>query len=784
MNTNVIKINKNECIACQIEWNLSFRPLVAYLKRRLKTEETIKKEFYRFLLEKIEKEGALAKNIEVKDLSKHKDTLELIFTILTPLMANEKELYWALSTPVPDQIFFSTDLLYNFIQKNVEEKDKADEEYIKQKEKNQLKFIYNIILKRYYNYSALTNSEVRFAYDNPQTGLIQYYNVNVDTQFVDISYKKNELPALNFEQFSGFVDDEHGLELLHTALPLSDFKLDGFTVISVTDVTLQHAIDGIREALVNHNYQTEAYKYIIQTLRTLGGNAQLEFGLLPLITVNDKPILDDDDDLSVLINAGKQFGIDNSVFYQQLELYKNNPQPLFFNKITDEQVAKTPFMAAIKKSGIKSYSILPVFYNAELVGILEIYSKEEVLIDDMLLSRLHSAMPLLGQLFQYRIEEFNAKMDEVLKDKFTALQPSVQWKFNQQVWEFIKKNKGNKNAQDIETVTFKDLYPLFGAIDIRNSTLERNLALKEDLKMQLEKLSTSLTALKKTIKLDLIDKILYNCKNWIEQTSDFISSSDEDALNEFLEFEVYPVLKHIEKNHPVVKEIVEDYFESINPATGMAYQNRRTLETSMQFINSSVGEYLERAQEELQKTFPFYFAKFRTDGVEYDIYIGQEIAPDIPFDVLFLKNMRLWQLQSMVEIARLTNRLVDKMVKPLLTTQLIFIHSNPIDISFRNDERRFDVEGSYNIRYEVIKKRIDKVKVKDKDERLTQPGKIALIYHNAFEANEYLTYISYLQEQKFLTADVEMLELEELQGISGLKALRVGVNYVGDLNES
>ncbi|MCJ0743779.1 hypothetical protein [Pedobacter montanisoli] len=780
MNTNVIKINNNECIGRQIEWSLSFRPLVAYLKRRLKTEETIKKEFYRFLLEKIEKEGALAKNLVVENLSEHKETLELIFTILTPLMANEKELYWALSTPVPDQIFFSTDLLYNFIQKNVEEKDRVDEEYVKQKEKNQLKFIYNVILKRYYNYSVLTNNEMRFAYDNPQTGLIQYYNVNVDTQFVDITYKKNELPSLNFEQFSGFVDDEHGLELLHTALPLSDFKFDGFTVISITDVTLQHAIDGIREALVNHNYQTEAYNHIIQTLRTLGGNAQLEFGLLPLITVNDKPILDDDDDSSMLINAGKQFGIDDSVFYQQLELYKNNPQPLFFNKITDEQVAKTPFMDAIRKSGIKSYSILPAFYNAQLVGILEIYSKQEVLIDDLLLSRLHSAMPLLGQLFQYRIEEFNAKMDEVLKDKFTALQPSVQWKFNQQVWEFIKKNKGNKNAQDIETVTFKDLYPLFGAIDIRNSTVERNLALKEDLKMQLEKLSSSLTALKKTIKLDLIDKILYNCKNWIEKTSDFISSSDEDALNEFLEFEVYPVLKHVEKNHPAAKEIVDDYFASINPDTGMAYQNRRTLETSMQFINSSVGEYLERAQEELQKTFPFYFAKFRTDGVEYDIYIGQEIAPDIPFDTLFLKNMRLWQLQSMVEIARLTNRLVNKMVKPLLTTQLIFIHSNPIDISFRNDERRFDVEGSYNIRYEVIKKRIDKVKIRDKDERLTQPGKIALIYHNTFEANEYLTYISYLQEQKLLTTDVEMLELEELQGISGLKALRVGVNYEAD----
>ncbi|WP_199120929.1 GAF domain-containing protein [Pedobacter sp. ASV28] len=778
MNTNIIKINKDERINCQIEWSLSFRPLVAYLKRRLKTEQTIKKEFYRFLLEKIEHENALVKNLTVEDLIKHKDTLELIFTILTPLMANEKELYWALSTPVPDQIFFSTDLLYDFIQKNVEQ-DNLDEVHKVDKEKKQAMFIYNMILERFYNYTPLANSEILYGYKNPQTGLTQYYNINVDTQFVDIVYNKKDLPELNFEQFSANPQDEKEIAILKTLLPLNDFRFDGFTVISLKDVTLQHAIDGIRDALVNHTYQDEAYGHIIQALKTLAENGQIEFGLLPLLTVNNKPVFDDEDEnsSSILMNSAKAAGLDEQTLYAQLEAYKNDPRPLFFNKITDEVIERIPFLDIIKKSGIESYSLLPVFYNNQLVGMLEIYSKTELLVDEKLLSRLHVAMPFLGQLFKYRIEEFNAKMDEVLKDKFTALQPSVQWKFNQQVWEFIKKNKGKKKALNIETVTFKNLYPIFGAIDIRNSTIERNLALKDDLKVQLNKLSMTLTTLRKVIKLELIDKILFNCRNWIEKTNGFISSSEEDLLNEFLEFEVYPMLKYVEKNHPNTKDIVSDYFESIDPYTGVAYENRRTLETSMQFINTAVGEYLENTQEDLQKTYPCYFAKFRSDGIEYDIYIGQEIAPDIPFDLLYLKNIRLWQLQTMVDIARLTNGLIDKMQKPLLTTQLIFIHSNPIDISFRNDERRFDVEGAYNIRYEVVKKRIDKVQIKNTNERLTQPGKIALVYYNAFEANEYLEYIKYLQEQELLLRDLEMLDLEELQGVSGLKALRVGVNY-------
>ncbi|WP_431214459.1 hypothetical protein ACQ86N_06435 [Puia sp. P3] len=66
--------------------------------------------------------------------------------------------------------------------------------------------------------------------------------------------------------------------------------------------------------------------------------------------------------------------------------------------------------------------------------------------------------------------------------------------------------------------------------------------------------------------------------------------------------------------------------------------------------------------------------------------------------------------------------------------------------------------------------------MRDTNERLTQPGKIAIIYLNEREADEYWGYIRYMQEKGVLGLEVENLELEELQGVSGLRALRVGVN--------
>ena len=82
----------------------------------------------------------------------------------------------------------------------------------------------------------------------------------------------------------------------------------------------------------------------------------------------------------------------------------------------------------------------------------------------------------------------------------------------------------------------------------------------------------------------------------------------------------------------------------------------------------------------------------------------------------------------MSEMTRQTSKLVPELPIPLETAQLILVHDDPLAIRFRADEKKFDVDGAYNIRYEIVKKRIDKAYIKNSEERLTQPGKIAIVY--------------------------------------------------------
>ena len=66
---------------------------------------------------------------------------------------------------------------------------------------------------------------------------------------------------------------------------------------------------------------------------------------------------------------------------------------------------------------------------------------------------------------------------------------------------------------------------------------------------------------------------------------------------------------------------------------------------------------------------------------------------------------------------RNTEQIKAKLEVPLDTCHLILVNHTPLAIRFRYDEKRFDVDGAYDVRHEIIKSRIDKAVVKGTSER-------------------------------------------------------------------
>lgn len=777
MRTKVINIREQLHIKNFVEEHLSFKPFIKYLKDRIEVEKTIKSQFYQLVLNKFKAYPHLkTDNIDPQDAAKYIEILELVYTILSPTIEDEKELCWAMGNPSRSKIVFSTEAFSGLVN---EQKKRSKKELITDNEfkQRQMDFAYRLILERLYNFPADLSNDSVYGLPDAKTSLTKYYRVHTDTRFINVTANK-PLPEINPEMIEPFIYEGADTAVLKKIIPLDMFSLEGFSVVTMEDITAEHSIETIRLALINSVAgQNELYKEVISSLQTLAGNAAINFGLLPFLRINGRLIFDTEECCnSLLIRSAKGKDDPGSAFNVFINSYIEKPQALFFNTLSAQKIAAHPFLQDLKDAGISSYAILPVFYNKHLAGILEIYSGQRVVFYEKLLSQIQVAIPLISQLLHNTSEQLNEKLEGVIKTQFTTLQPSVQWKFNEAAWHYLIEGQQTEKPE-MEIVSFHDIYPLYGAIDIRDSTIYHNRALKNDVATVIG----VLTALVRDLKTQVTNKrtavtLSARLTLWVKKIKEFEKSNDETLLNNFIRHVITPYLLKFKDKYPVTTKLIDSYEKAMDEK-GETCKQRRDLELSIKYINKALSSYFDQAQAKLQKIYPCYFEKFRSDGIEYDIYAGQDIAPEVPFDAKHLKAFRSWQLKAMIDVAGITNNLIAKMPVPLQTASLIFVHSSRIDICFRNDERRFDVEGYYNIRYEVIKKRIDKVCIKNTKERLTQPGKIALVYFNNAEAEEYIILIKQLQKNKSLKNDMEFIELENLQGVTGLKALRVSVNY-------
>ena len=277
--------------------------------------------------------------------------------------------------------------------------------------------------------------------------------------------------------------------------------------------------------------------------------------------------------------------------------------------------------------------------------------------------------------------------------------------------------------------------------------------------------------------LPLLQEIEFIIEKHIAAASDVLQSDEELGIHDFMQGQVAEIFNHLHSTQPSLKNEIELYFASLDPQLGVLYHHRKEYEQSISRINDTLALFIDKEQISAQKVYPHYFERFITDGLEFNIHLGQSITPRKKFDDIYLRNMKMWQLTVLAKAARITHKLEEELSHPLRTTQLILVHGQPLSISFRTEERKFDVDGAYNTRYEIVKKRIDKVHIKESNERLTQPGKIAIVYSQARDAAEYTEYIEFLQSKNLLKPGIEKYDLEELQGVIGLKALRVDVNF-------
>ncbi|MDX2305543.1 MAG: GAF domain-containing protein [Microscillaceae bacterium] len=779
LDTISIPKNKLNTQESEIQYSFPFKSRISFLPLIEKIKNTIHQsgingDFWKGLINTVESIPELMQPIDDESvIKKHRFLIDALLSSVFSFAGNNTEIK-ATGSPFGFDILYATPIFKEILsmENGIPQITNYDPVQLNEKK---LSIAYSTILKQIYGVEASLMQTFLFTIPDRKTKLNRHYHIEINPDFARV------IPTKPIKPFSPQELSELQKKLLNPDEIRHDidpnyFEFQGLSMIQAVDITEPTVLSLLKDELLKKEalQSVRHFRKLESSLKDMFRLPDLKLGLVAFnpnqnTYENASPAIWNS---FITQDSREVCSMDlNGCIYDQ-SVRQN--QPIVIEDLTAlDHIGEIE--QCILQKNIKNILVSPLMDNGEIIGMLELGSPNPGDLNSYSIPKLEDIIPLFTNAVKRKLEDISTEVEVIKQKEFTAIHPTVAWKFNQAAFNLKKKREMGIEAE-IEPIIFEDVYPLFGQSDIRGSSQERNNSIQKDLTEQLDLSKNVIQVIQNKTQLPLLDEILFRIKKHELHIQEGVNAGDEVSILDFIKNEIETLFEYFKDVDPEIHQSIQHYQQSLDPTLKIIYKQRKAFEQSLTKINEKVSTYLDFEEARAQKMFPHYFEKYKTDGVEYNIYIGESMLKDRKFNPIYLENMRLWQLEIMCNIALKTEKLKPFLPIPLSTTQLILVHSSPLSIRFRQDEKQFDVDGAYNIRYEIVKKRIDKAYIKGTKERLTQPGKIAIVYTRDKEIEEYKKHIEFLQYKGLLESEIEYLELEELQGASGLKAIRVRVH--------
>ena len=638
---------------------------------------------------------------------------------------------------------------------------------------------YALILERLYDIKQDLNTPFVRIVTDPDTGLERHYQSTPDFQFVQVG-TLGKPRQLTDDMRRLVIENMADPDVLATLLPPEKFEFRGFTIIRAVDVTESEITSALERDLIEQEsiFSMEGFGRLQSRLRTLFGTPDLTASLAAV--QGDKVLMLSDGHHSAAnclftnSNHMNLADLENTVWLQALELNE-------ILRIPD--LSREPNLGPVEQDavghGVRSILIAPLVFGGQAIGTLSVKTPRPNDLGALDTTKMRHIAPLFAMALKRGLDDMNNEIQAVIKEKCTAVHPSVEWRFHKAAFDHMERRR-QEDQSEMEPIIFRDVIPLFGQSDIRGSSEARVCSIQADLTEQLTLAGKIMTRAADFKSWPLLDEFSYRIERRIAEINTGLSTEEESSVAAFLQQEIEPVFSELQTIDPGVSSTIETYRRAVDPDRGVVYRKRRAFEDSVSLLNERLSSYLDQQQAEIQKVYPHYFEKHQTDGIDYVIYLGASMHPEGKLNPFYQKSLALWQFIVTCGLAWHTQQVQSELKIPLDTCHLILVNQAPLSIRFRYDEKRFDVDGAYDVRHEIIKSRLDKALVKGSRERLTQPGRISVVYSHPKEGDEVRQHIDYLQNRGHLNDDLEKVALEDMTGVRGLKALRVGVNLQAD----
>lgn len=623
-----------------------------------------------------------------------------------------------------------------------------------------------------------------FFYDIPDLhGFLRHYRILYNGDFIEI-FTTPETIALTPEDIDQLIDNFHDIDLWKSKFLPGSYILKGFGIMTLYDATTESAVSNLKTKLLTKSPEDASIgASFVNIFNSIFHISDLRIGYTAVDADANKFVLSpfSKEVSSFILGQTEDCKCQDMVCGDSFEELVNSQKYLSISDVEKfgQDTGESDFANLLLKQNIKSAIFAPVMKNNQLLGIVEVVSSRVRELNSVNANKLDIVMPYLTDTIDRYYSDVQNQVDAMIQNEYTSIHSSVYWKFKDEALEHINDTKETV----FNEIVFSEVYPLYGQIDIKGSSDMRNATTKEDLLLQVNFLTAIFESIIKTKKLPIFEQKIFELQDLIQNLESELKADSEQLVLNYIQSDINPILQQYKADDKITVDLIQSYFDKVDQNSGAIYEARRKFDSSLSVINKKMSAILDKKQVEAQKQYPHYFERFKTDGVEHNLYIGNSITNQPEFDLLYLYNLRLWQLQVMCDMENQYHALKSTLPYPMEVASLLLVFNHSITIRFRMDEKRFDVDGSYNARYEVVKKRIDKANIKGTTERITQKDKITIVYTHQNEQQEYKRYIRFLQHKKRLSPNVEFFDIEDLQGISGLKGIRVEVLFDDDSDQ-
>ncbi len=725
------------------------------------------------LLRRVEENPGLCGPIEDLDLLRsHADIFDLLLLFLLPPLDRSTQLF-KFSRPFQFAPLYVSKALQELLaRKDVCYSFEVDAVEVWQ---TQQIILGCTILQQCYGVEVSLSNSPMLTVPNSETGLQRFYRAALNHDFVEVVVH-GELPPLSEASIQRLLHNIHDTALWRKLLPPETFAFHGFHIAQLQDVTEEESLSRLKHRLISRDavLDVERVKELADLVRLHFQRPQLQLGL----TAVDYPLeraVDHEyrirynllaDEVDRLVSPNYAGSVYDQVFQSGEMLVIEDLRELS---------SPTVLEAKLIDLGYRSMLLAPLLSQEKhIIGIVELASPEPYSLNAFLTSKFQEIRGLFRTAVERSREYIDNRIEIIMREQYTSLHPTIEWRFTEAAFNILKRQEEGL-PQVTEEIRFKKVYPLYGQADIVGSSNLRNAAIYQDLVDNLRAGRFFLLRALELVDFPIVNQVLMSLDAHLATTLEEFDNSHEIRFGDFIHKQLTPLVKQLGGQLSELRAGSTAYLKDLDPELGLFYRVRRDYELSVTTLNRTISDFLTERDQAAQRVLPHYFEKYKTDGVEYEIYAGQSLLKRQEFSRIHLRNLRLSQLVDMCELTRRVEALLGTLPMPLRTAQLIFAYTTPLNIRFRMDEKRFDVDGDYNVRYEILKKRIDKATIRQGEERLTQSGMVSIVYLQDRDVEEYEDYLNYLHQAGYIAGEVEYLSLDPLQSVSGLRALRFRV---------